>query len=1303
MNVLSLPCCRFGCFILVGTVVAACGDSEPVEVPIDTIPLGFAGGQCVDRLKTATPTATVCLYFDDGPCVLVADLAAISSEGCDSDGICQISRDAWMKFCPPGGSEFDLETEAGQSLGAALFVLQSEAGGARPAFCSFDRPTGGCNASLREGQGDGGCLARLDLGYEVQGDGALLPNAQTQLSASGFFLDELGIGLQERLCPTVGVEVCPPESDSCTPVELDLRLTGVGAGDVLVQPNNRRCVAPGCTERAPKGTRFDLFFSAELDAVVASLSSVLGADGSCEERFAEPTGTASCSVALQGSGQVTATFGFPLAVVVAGEGRVTATPGGLGGAPIDCFSNALCRDVYDQATDVTLRAEEIAAGWHFTQWDGGPCDGSGSPTCTVRTDQAHQITARFGFVLELAVRGGGSITANPPGFLCSAAAQPCVVTYASGAKIILISTPGPDSVFAGWGQDCAGAGIGTQCTLTMDDERFASAAFAYEVRHRATGGGVVTRSPGGRACDPEPFEVCGAFLPDEVVTFLGFPDPDWSFLEWQGCGVGALTPSCALTVGEAADVVGVFGRPLDLTVGGAGTVGLSPAGTRGCGASTRTNCSDVFVDGVTVRFEANEDLDWALDTVSGCSIVPGQPDSCEVVMNQGRAVDIRFGRALQVNVAGSGRVTSLPSEIDCGAFCRGVFSDGSVVRLEAVAADSSWVFLSWSGCTPVAGSNPPACDVTMDGPRTVDVEFGRLIEVNVLGNGSVVSAPGGIACSTQSTGDCSEVFSAGTSVVLTARPDPGWALLSWAGCTPDPSFPQQCQVTADQARSVTVTFGRQMIVYTNGQGAVTTVAPSSGINCGADCEEVFEDGSTVRLDATADLGWVLVGFNGCTPETTNRCSVLMDRARTVEVTFGHGLTVSVAGGGQVTSVPGGINCLTGNTGDCSEPFARDRVVTLDANPDPGWVFGSWAGCVPVAGTPTRCEVTMSQAQSVTATFLRLLTASIVGSGRVTSTPPGINCQTGNTGDCTEAYADGTVVTLDAVVDGGSTFDGWVGCTPVVGNPLQCTVTMDQARSVTAEFIQEFSLTVSLVGGGSVSSSPPGIDCGDGNVDCDEDYIGGTLITLDAIPQSGWAFDRWVGCTPGSNPSQCTITINQVTAVTASFSRRLTVNVSGDGTVTSDPVGIDCRRNNAGDCAELYDDGVTVTLTATPNSSDWVFDSWQGNCTPVPGQPEQCTVPMTAAQDVTARFQSIDVLTITLIGSGTGMVLLSLASREGTTQCSADCSVTYLEGSTVTLSPEAGQGSVFEEFQGDCSGTACTVVMTQNRAVQAAFE
>jgi hypothetical protein len=78
-------------------------------------------------------------------------------------------------------------------------------------------------------------------------------------------------------------------------------------------------------------------------------------------------------------------------------------------------------------------------------------------------------------------------------------------------------------------------------------------------------------------------------------------------------------------------------------------------------------------------------------------------------------------RTIDVTLAGSGsgRVTSLPTGLDCGGICRGSFGDGSTVTLTAEAGDSS-VFLEWGGA---CSGTSVTCQLTMDAARAVTATF----------------------------------------------------------------------------------------------------------------------------------------------------------------------------------------------------------------------------------------------------------------------------------------------------------------------------------------------------------------------------------------------------------------------------------------------------------------------------------------------------------------------------------------------------------------------------------------------------
>src|SRR5262249_11758286 len=177
-------------------------------------------------------------------------------------------------------------------------------------------------------------------------------------------------------------------------------------------------------------------------------------------------------------------------------------------------------------------------------------------------------------------------------------------------------------------------------------------------------------------------------------------------------------------------------------------------------------------------------------------------------------------------------------------------------------------------------------------------------------------------------------------------------------------------------------------------------------------------------------------------------------------------------------------------------FDNGTPVTLTATPATGSIFEGWTGggCT---GTGT-CTLTLTANTTVFARFgvtpgATQFTLSVTrdgsGSGTVTSNPAGINC--GST--CSAPFDSGTVVTLTATPATGSTFAGWSGggCSGTGA----CTLTMNAATAVTATFTrQAVTLTVNGSGTGTVTSDPPGIDCG---ATCAASFDGGTFVTLTA--------------------------------------------------------------------------------------------------------------------------------------------------------------------------------------------------------------
>ena len=229
-------------------------------------------------------------------------------------------------------------------------------------------------------------------------------------------------------------------------------------------------------------------------------------------------------------------------------------------------------------------------------------------------------------------------------------------------------------------------------------------------------------------------------------------------------------------------------------------------------------------------------------------------------------------------------------------------------------------------------------------------------------------------------------------------------------------------------------------------GNGTTTGSSTPVTMtGTGATWTSSNSAVATIDATGLATGVSPGTTTIT--ATDRSGASASTTLTVRDQVGR-VSLSViragAGTGSVSSSPPGISCGT----DCSEPYDSGTSVTLTASPASGSTFNGWNGCDAVSGAI--CTVTMSASRSVTATFdlqrfILTVNRAGMGSGSVSSSPPGISCGT----DCSEPYGADTVVTLTATPSPLSIFTGWSGCDTVSG--ATCTVTMSSARSITATF------------------------------------------------------------------------------------------------------------------------------------------------------------------------------------------------------------------------------------------------------------
>ena len=226
----------------------------------------------------------------------------------------------------------------------------------------------------------------------------------------------------------------------------------------------------------------------------------------------------------------------------------------------------------------------------------------------------------------------------------------------------------------------------------------------------------------------------------------------------------------------------------------------------------------------------------------------------------------------------------------------------------------------------------------------------------------------------------------------------------------------------------------------------------------------------------------------------------------------------------------------------------------------------------------------------------------------------------------------------------------------------------------------------------ISSNPAGINCGQA---CSASFASGTQVLLTASPMGNSFFAGWSGGCSGSGV--CKVTLMQNTSVMATFSASPVLTVilggTGKGGVASNPSGIDCGPT----CSGSFKAGTQVTLTETPAANSY-FAGWSvSTCNNSP----TCVLTINTNQQVTATFNLLPVLSVSLAGTGMG----TISSNPSGINCAPTCTANFNAGTQVTLTETAATNSSFVGWAGGgCSGNSPTCVLTinTNQQVMATF-
>jgi hypothetical protein len=640
------------------------------------------------------------------------------------------------------------------------------------------------------------------------------------------------------------------------------------------------------------------------------------------------------------------------------------------------------------------------------------------------------------------------------------------------------------TVFSGWGGACAFRGTNTTCGLTIQGATAVSATFrqrVYSLRvdvRTPTGtvgqGGVGTVDGAGGGADPiacglGASGICMATVEHGTrVVLSAAAAPGNRFLSWLGAPcAGRTNATCDFPMvanyTTAAQFRGVTAIGVVKSGNGAGVV-TGPL--INCGA----DCVGEAFTSTSVTMRATPALGSAIEpNGGGCAWTAGACTFTAAGLNQSVLATFTLRRyVLNVTGEGLGSTTSADGGIDCGTGphtdCSHTYDHGTVVALTPFAGVDS-LFVSWTGCSRVNGT---VCLVDMTTNRTVRQKFvsARTLELSASGDGHgrlVVAGQPSLLCTTA----CASPFvlPSNLTAVVTATPDVGsnfrWVTGTIGACI-GKSTPCAVPMSANQSLIGSFSLNRHSITVTNrANGRVESnfsPDPLANIICGSGFSQCALDrayGTSVRLQATANVGNVFVNWTGTSPcsvgaQATNPlCAFALKGNVTVTPNFSARTVVTVVkdGDGTGTITGPGISCGS----DCTEPIFDGKRITLTAAAAVGSRFGVWSGG-PCAGsnTSTCSFVPAGEQMTATARFDRqpvTLTINAKGPGAVTGAASPCS---GNI--CTYPHLYGDQVVLQPVADLGGRFVSWAGCTSLTGT--SCTVLLNGNRTVTATFLQE---------------------------------------------------------------------------------------------------------------------------------------------------------------------------------------------------------------------------------------------------------
>jgi uncharacterized repeat protein (TIGR02543 family) len=471
------------------------------------------------------------------------------------------------------------------------------------------------------------------------------------------------------------------------------------------------------------------------------------------------------------------------------------------------------------------------------------------------------------------------------------------VRVAAGDTVIVEAWQGSKHKFIGWSGALTSAE--NPAIIKMDGNKKITARFqryyTLEVRKNVTNGGTVVY-------DSSKTEY--AF--GDVVTVVAAAASGYTFTGWAGAST-ATTDTVTVTMDGDKTLTANFlleKYTLTATAAAGGSVFRAPDST-------------AYAHGTKVTVTATADAGYVFTGWSGT--LTSKTNPLIITMNGNETITANF------ELIPEGHHTLTTTSTIGGSVSRlldkSTYPNGEEVTLTATA-DAGYEFTGWSGSS-TSTQNP--LTIRMDGDKTITANF-RLktytLNAAATTGGSVSRVPD------------STTYAHGTTVTLTAKADSGYIFTGWSGAGTSAPTENPLTITMDGNKTITANF--ELIPEGYYTLNVNKIPTDGGAVSWIPDTIIYKGETTVKLTATAHVGYEFTGWSGASESENDTVTITMDDNKTITANFKqkeYTLTIVIepVAGGAVSPDKTAV------------AYKHGEVVTLTATANAGYKFVNWSG------------------------------------------------------------------------------------------------------------------------------------------------------------------------------------------------------------------------------------------------------------------------------------------------------------------------------------------------------------------------